>query len=87
MAGEHYPIGTPGTPWGEAEKSAWRRAQSVRRSYQEEVLRRLQPLAEAFDLRCYGALEYDEGRYPLYGLLSRDWQQERPARLGEPPMC
>lgn len=81
MATEHYPIGTPGIPWGEAEKSAWRQAQSIRRCYQEEVVDRLQPLKPQFTLQRYGQLAYDHSRYPLFGLVSRDWRRDRPAVL------
>jgi hypothetical protein len=33
-----YPIGTPGTPWGEAERAAWKAQAKIQRFYQEEVL-------------------------------------------------
>ena len=33
-----YPIGTPGTPWGAAEKAAWLARQAVRRRYDAEVV-------------------------------------------------
>ena len=43
-ANDPYPIGTPGTPWGQAEKDAWFAAQSIKRSYAEQVLARLEAL-------------------------------------------
>ena len=39
-----YPIGTPGQPWGEEEKKQWLAAQSVKRSYADEVLSQLDGL-------------------------------------------
>ncbi|MEM9388004.1 MAG: DUF2817 domain-containing protein [Pseudomonadota bacterium] len=64
-----YPIGTPGTPWGDVERRAWFEAQSPTRSYQEQVLRRLQDeLPEAFTITQYGALPVDAQRYPLFAL-------------------
>ena len=33
-----YPIGTPGTPWGDAERSTWLARQQVKRSYDDEVV-------------------------------------------------
>ena len=33
-----FPIGTPGTPWGEAERVEWRDTRQVQRSYKEEVV-------------------------------------------------
>lgn len=81
MTDSDYPIGTPGQPWGDAEKSAWRAAQRVRRSYREEVLDKLLPEGEHFTLEQYGELDYREGRYPLYGLKTRSWQPDRPTIL------
>ena len=34
-------IGTPGTPWGPAERLAWRASQSRQRSYTDEVVARI----------------------------------------------
>lgn len=64
-----YPIGTPGQPWNDAEREAWFAAQTVRRSYAEEVLDRLRGLGSAFEVRQYGALSHDPKRYPLYAVL------------------
>ena len=61
----NYPIGTPGQPWSEQEKQQWLAAQSVKRSYQQEVLDRLPAPPEGYELAQYGALPYDENRYPL----------------------
>ena len=38
---QNYPIGTPGEAWGEKEKAQWKAQQTVKRSYQEEVLNKL----------------------------------------------
>ena len=35
---QFYPIGSAGTPWGDAEKAAWLESTAVQRSYQDEVL-------------------------------------------------
>ena len=66
-----YPIGTPGTPWGDDEKRQWLELQSVKRSYAEEVLTKLTALPETLTRVQYGALPYDTERYPLYALLSK----------------
>jgi len=80
-----YPIGTPGTPWGAAEKSAWLARQQVRRSYAAEVVA---PLAAALpapaELFQYGELDYTRvglGRYPLQAVRSRAWNPDRPTVL------
>lgn len=64
-----YPIGTPGTPWGETEKAQWLAQQKVVRSYQDEVLARLTAIPAGFELKQYGALPYDESRYPLNAVV------------------
>ena len=68
-----YPIGTPGKKWGEDEKTEWRMAQAVRRSYSEEVLVKLAALEDHFDVVQYGALTDDPDRYPLHAVKTRNW--------------
>lgn len=60
-----YPIGIPGTTWGDSEKAAWLAEQSIKRSYQDEVLETLEDLADRFDVIQYGSLPADPERYPL----------------------
>lgn len=79
-----YPIGTPGQKWGAAEKAAWLATQVVQRSYADDVLARLRPLRERFDVIEYGRLtDYPKkGRdYPLLAVKSRAWQSGRPLAL------
>lgn len=83
---QEYAIGTPGKPWGTAEKAQWLDNQTIKRGYQHEVLAKIMPLAENFDLEQYGVLSYaelpfDEERYPLYAIKSKQWQKERPTIL------
>lgn len=80
-----YPIGTPGTPWGPAERAAWLARQPTRRSYDSEVVAPLKacvpPEAELWQ---YGALDYTRlglARYPLYAVRSRAWRTGRPTAL------
>ncbi|MCH1918648.1 M14 family metallocarboxypeptidase [Shewanella sp. A3A] len=78
---QHYPIGTPGTPWGDAEKQQWRATQTVKRSYQTEVVEKIIALAQQFDIVQYGALSYDTTRYPLFALKSPNWDNSKPSIL------
>jgi len=76
------PIGTPGQPWGAAEKAQWRAAQRVQRRYAEDVLAAIDRLRERFDVRQYGTLDYGPGEtYPLFAVRSRDWDEARPLML------
>ncbi len=75
-----YPIGTPGKPWGQAEKARWLNAQTVQRTYRDEVLERLKP-PSCFVLEQYGALSLDPDRFPLFAARTRDWRDGRPVAL------
>ena len=76
-----YPIGTLGQAWGEGERTEWRARQSRRRRYDQEVLPRIDALAEAFDRVDYGRLDYAGETYILYALKSRDWDPALPSAL------
>ena len=71
MTRSHYPIGTPGKPWTDDDKRTWFQTQTIKRSYQDEVLTKLTALDSAFDVFRYGALPIDENRYPLMAVRVR----------------
>ena len=58
----HYPIGTPGQKWGDTEKQQWREQQSVKRSYQQQVIDKLDQ-CQHFDVKQYGSLPQDNDKY------------------------
>ncbi|MCC4223150.1 M14 family metallocarboxypeptidase [Vibrio campbellii] len=80
-SGYTYPIGTPGQPWGEAERKAWCEQRDVKRSYQDEVVTKIDALRERFDVEQYGALSYDEERFPLFCIKTRNWDAAKPVVL------
>lgn len=66
-----YPIGVPGTPWTDVEKTAWRDQRTLARSYQDEVRAKLEALdPSTFTVTQYGALSIDPQRYPLLAVRS-----------------
>ncbi len=77
----HYPIGTAGQPWGDAENVEWRASQRVQRSYADDVVTVIDRLRADFDVEQYGELDYPAGRFPLYAIRSRDWQDDLPIML------
>ncbi|MGH8427278.1 MAG: M14 family metallopeptidase [Gammaproteobacteria bacterium] len=77
----HYPIGTPGHPWGEAEVAEWRSRQTRKRSYEADVMSRIEALRARFEVVQYGQLDYDPDTYPLFGIESRAWRDELPCVL------
>jgi hypothetical protein len=69
-------------PWGPEEKEAWFLRQTIRRSYERDVVARLKALPpERFSLEQYGALTHDPARYPLYRVLTKPWTGRKPAIL------
>lgn len=76
-----YPIGTPGVPWGEAERAEWLANQSRKRSYEADVLGTIERLRPRFDVVQYGSLDYHPDAYPLFALKSRDWRDDLPIAL------
>ncbi len=76
-----YSIGTPGQPWGDSERVAWRALQRRQRSYAHDVLAKIERLRERFDVKAYGELYYAPDRYPLYAIRSRGFHADRPVVL------
>jgi hypothetical protein len=76
-----YPIGTPGLPWGEAEVATWLSRQTVKRSYEADVLRVIEPLSSRYDVVQYGRLDYHPDKYPLFAIKSRGWREVLPSVL------
>jgi Succinylglutamate desuccinylase / Aspartoacylase family len=72
------PIGTPGHPWGVAEVATWRSRQTIKRSYDADVLSVIETLRARFDVSEYGRLDYHPDSYPLLAIKSRDWRDELP---------
>src|SRR5690606_30533425 len=82
QAQSFLPIGTPGVPWGDAEKAQWRARQQRQRSYADEVVAKIDALRERFEVSQYGELDYGaDGRYPLFAICSRGWDDALPTML------
>jgi len=80
--GKSYPIGTPGQPWGDAEKAQWRARQRRRRSYAGEVVAAIDALRTRYDVEQYGALDYPpDGTFPLLAIRGRGADDGRPWAL------
>jgi len=81
MARAAYPIGTAGVAWGAAEKAQWLATRTVERSYQAEVLTKIDALKDRFVVEQYGALSHDPARYPLFAAKTKSWQAGKPCVL------
>jgi hypothetical protein len=76
-----HPIGTPGVPWGAAERAEWLASQPRRRSHAVEVDAVILSMADRHDVIDYGQLEYPPDRYVLRAVASRGWDAARPLAL------
>jgi hypothetical protein len=82
MEATPYPIGILGQPWTDADKAEWRSRQRKQRSYFDDVLPTVERLRASFDVEQYGELDYGaDGRYPLFAMRSRGWDESLPTLL------
>lgn len=65
------------TPWGATEKQAWFKEQTIKRSYSDEVIAKLEKLKATCDVVGYGALPIDTARYPLFYVKSRGFDKAK----------
>ena len=72
-----YSIGTLGKKWGQEEKTTWLGQQEVKRSYQLEVVDKIEALKSDLDVSTYGELHYGPGSYPLFIIKTRNWDADR----------
>ena len=72
-----YLIGKQGEKWGDNEKSQWLSLQSIKRSYQLDVLTKIDRLTSDFEVIKYGALTQDIEKYPLYLVKTKNWQPNK----------
>ena len=76
-----HSIGTPGQPWGQAEKTLWLSRQARKRSYETDVLSVVDHLRDRFDVVEYGRLDYAPESFPLFAIRSRGWREDLPYAL------
>jgi len=75
-------IGTPGVAWGMKEKQRWLDAQIIKRSYHNEVVEKLLPLASpSIEIKAYGKLLLAPKSYPLYAARTTPWVVGKPIAL------
>jgi len=69
-------IGNLGKKWGDDDRQQWFNEQTIKRSYQDEVISQITLLKPHFTVHQYGALTLDEQKYPLFALKSKNWQKD-----------
>lgn len=64
-------------PWGASEKENWRREQKIKRSYQGEVVSKIERLKFSFEVVPYGSLSYDLAKYPVFFIKSKNFDHAK----------
>jgi Succinylglutamate desuccinylase / Aspartoacylase family len=64
-------------PWGQKEKDLWLKDQTIKRSYLEEVVSKIEKLKSAFEVVPYGSLSYSPEKYPLFYIKSKDFDPKK----------
>ncbi len=81
MTLDPHSIGTPGVPWGPAERAAWKAQQLPQRTFEDDVLRPIEQLGAAWETIEYGRLNESSDSHPLVALRNRRWAPGRPIAL------
>mmetsp|Transcript_41209 Transcript_41209/g.98694 ORF Transcript_41209/g.98694 Transcript_41209/m.98694 type:complete len:628 (+) Transcript_41209:92-1975(+) len=76
-----YPVGTPGTPWTSSEDEQWKKLCQKHRSYDDDVLQKLNKLRDDGTLKKCGLLLHEYGRrqcesefdYTLMAVVPEEW--------------
>ncbi len=76
-----YAIGTADQPWGAAERAQWLAKQIKQRSYQDEVVAKINRLSNRFDVAQYGVVDAASNPLPLLSLKTRRWNPAAPCAL------
>jgi hypothetical protein len=58
-------------PWKEKEKEKWFNEQIIKRSYQEEVVTKINKLKDTYEISQYGSLSIDPMKYPVFCIKSK----------------
>jgi hypothetical protein len=64
--------------WNQENKNKWKSEQKVKRSYTDDVVKKIENLQGNFDVSCYGSLDYSEANYPVYLIKSKIIDKTKP---------
>ena len=64
-------------PWGAVEKTNWFKEQTIKRSYKDDVLTKIEKLKNLHDVVQYGALSLDPARYPVFLIKSKNFDPKK----------
>ena len=55
----------------------WLKEQTIQRSYQTEVVAKIEELTASFEISSYGTLTYEQNEYPLYFVKSKNFDPSK----------
>ena len=76
-----YAVGTLGVKWSSKEKNDWLHLQTIKRSYAQQVLAKLENISDDFEKIQYGALSCNKEKYPLFAIKNKNWHTNKPTIL------
>jgi predicted deacylase len=63
--------------WEQKEKEKWLKEQIIQRSYQDEVVTKINKLKSIYDISQYGSLSIDPSKYPLFIIKSKNFDPSK----------
>ena len=64
-------------PWDQSDKDLWFKQQTIKRSYTEEVLTKINNLRDNFEVLEYGALSIAPDKYPLFLIKTKNFNSNK----------
>ena len=65
------------TPWTEHDKINWFNEQTIKRSYQKDVVAKIEKLKNSLEVVQYGALSINQNEYPVFLIKSKNFDQNK----------
>ena len=68
---------TVARPWDKKDKESWFKQQTIKRSYKEEVVTKINKLRDNFDILEYGSLSLDPIKYPIFLIKTKNFDNNK----------
>ncbi|MGO2478175.1 MAG: M14 family metallopeptidase [Pseudoalteromonas sp.] len=81
MSHTPYPIGTENTPWNSQDKQLWLSKQLKKRSYKDDVITKINKLADKFNVEQFASLTYPQSDFPLFVIKTKNFSDTKPTVL------
>lgn len=65
------------SPWGQKEKEIWFKEQTIKRSYKEEVVTKIDKLKDNYEVSQYGSLSIDPNKYPVFLIKTKNFDPSK----------